>query len=104
MLRKIKFGLWVVTFVASSVASLSVVWGLVSGGLSDVVGYFGLNAVVVACLALAGPVCFAALSLERIAGDRKSVGAIMDLAATATQKAADRARASATRSGGDGGT
>ena len=68
MLRKIKFLLWVVTFVAASVASLSVVWSLVSGGLADVIRIFDLEdvAVVVACLVLAGPVGFMALSLDAL--------------------------------------
>ena len=103
-MKKIKFALWVVTFVAASVASLSVVWSLLSGGLADAISLFDLEnvAAVVACLVLTGPVGFMALSLERITGDRESMRALMDLAATATQKAADRAREA--RSGGDGGT
>ena len=112
MLKKIKFALWVVTFVVASVASLSVVWSLVSGGLADAIRLFDLEnvAAVVACLVLAGPVGFTALSLERITGDREAMRALMDFVVAdrddispfmAQQAAGSRPK---DESGGDGGT
>lgn len=104
MLKKIKFALWVVTFVAASVASLSVVWSLLSGGLADAISLFDLEnvAAVVACLVLTGPVGFMALSLERITGDRESMRALMDLVAD-RDPGGGGSRAK-DESGGDGGT
>ena len=100
MLRKIKFILWLTTFiVAVVVVVLSVVLGIrmVFGEMLGFWDDLAILFLVGGAWTLASSACLAAFALEKMAGDEKSMSVLANRLAEATEKVADRTRKAASR-------